>query len=107
MKSILISYDMRKGMKQNPRRIQFTKGLYGYFYEWETKSGRMRKRKTGILDSLKWYDKVGESTILLENIQEKDFEKLMAYFQSYSDVIYARAFKIAQEVPLYDTKVDL
>lgn len=94
---------MRKGMQKNPRRIQFTKGLYGYYYEWNTKSGTKRQRKYGLLDNLSKYSKVGESAIL---VPEEDLDKLKAYFQSYSDVIVAKAFKIAQEVPLYDTKVE-
>lgn len=94
---------MRKGMQKNPRRIQFTKGLYGYYYAWDTRSGRKRQRKYGLLDDLSNYSKVGESAIL---VPEEDLDKLKAYFQSYSDVIVAKAFKIAQEVPLYDTKVE-
>ena len=94
---------MRKGMQRNPRRIQFTKGLYGYYYEWDTKSGRKRQRKYGLLDDLSTYSKIGESAIL---VPEEDLDKLKAYFQSYSDVIVAKAFIIAQEVPLYDTKVE-
>ncbi len=96
-------YDMRKGMQKNPRRIQFTKGLYGYYYEWDTKSGRKRQRKYGLLDDLSNYYRVGESAIL---VPEEDLDRLKAYFQSYSDVIVAKAFKIAQEVPLYDTNIE-
>jgi hypothetical protein len=96
---VLMIYDMRKGMEKNPRRIQFTKGLYGYYYEWDTKSGRMRRRRAGLLDSLSSYEKVGESAIL---VQEEDLDKLAAYFQRYSDVIIARAFTIIKEVALYD-----
>ncbi|MFX1518560.1 MAG: hypothetical protein ACFFCD_01355 [Promethearchaeota archaeon] len=99
MYSVLIIYDMRKGMQKNPRRIQFTKGLYGYYYEWDTKkSGRKRKRKAGLLESLNHYDKVGESAIL---VNEEDLDKLLSYFQSYSDVIEAKAYKVAHEVSLY------
>ena len=94
---------MRKGMQKNPRRIQFTKGLYGYYYEWDRKSGRKRQRKFGLLENLSDFSKVGESAIL---VPEEDLDKLKAYFQSYSDVIVAKAFKIAQEVPLYDTNVE-
>ena len=81
------------------RRVEFTKGLYGFYYEWDTKSGRKRQRKLGLLDALHSYDKVGESAIL---VQDEDLYKLKAYFQSYSDVSVARAFKIAQEVSLYE-----
>jgi len=95
---------MIKGMQKNPRRIQFTKGLYGYYYEWDTKSGRKRHRKQGLLDDLLSYDKVGESAIL---VQDEDLDKLKAYFQSYSDVIVARAFNIVQELNLYDIDVNL
>jgi hypothetical protein len=90
-------------MQKNPRRIQFTKGLYGFYYEWDTKSGRKRQRKFGLVDNLSDFSKVGESAIL---VPEEDLDKLKAYFQSYSDVIIAKAFKIAHEVPLYDTKVN-
>ena len=89
---------MRKGMQKNPRRIQFTKGLYGYYYEWDTKSGRKRQRKAGLLESLSHYSKVGESAIL---VKEEDLDELIAYFQSYSDVIEAKAYKVANEVSLY------
>lgn len=98
MYSVLIIYDMRKGMQDNPRRIQFTKGLYGYYYEWDTKSGRKRRRKAGLLESLNHYNKVGESAIL---VKEEDLDKLMTYFQNYSDVIEAKAYKVAHEVSLY------
>ncbi len=96
-------YDMRKGMQKNPRRVEFTKGLYGFNYSWDTKSGRKHQRKEGLLEILHSYDKVGESAILM---QDEDFDKLKAYFQSYSDVIVARAFKIAHELSLYDINVE-
>ena len=106
LRAILIVYDMQKGMQNNPRRVQFTKGLYGYYYEWETKSGKKRRRRAGLLDDLSNYEKVGESAILLINYQEEDLDKLSKYFKSYSDVITARAFEVIQEVDLYETDTE-
>ncbi len=93
---MLVIYDMRKGMQKNPRRVEFTKGLYGYYYAWDTKVGRKRRRKMGLIDEFE-YDKVGDSAIL---VLKGDIAKLFSYFQRYSDVIAMRAFQVSQEVAL-------
>ncbi|MHA1238621.1 MAG: hypothetical protein ACTSSJ_05205 [Candidatus Odinarchaeia archaeon] len=93
MTKIIYIYDVIRGKQTNPRRVRFSKELYGYKYSWETSEGLKTAYKKGIVSKCK-AEKVGDSAILVEEEDAKEFDTL---FMRYMDIIRVRKFRVLRE----------
>ncbi|MHA1631631.1 MAG: hypothetical protein ACTSXC_02305 [Candidatus Freyarchaeota archaeon] len=92
-------YDVRPGMANDPRRVKFSKELFGYSYKWRKGKDKrtVMKYKSGLID-LDGCERAGDSAILVPDEHVEEFNSL---FRKYNDVIRCRVFVVEREEVIY------